>query len=492
MKRKLESFLAALLGLVVLISAAVVISNHNSAPWNLKKYYSQKLKWSNCYQRFECASFKVPIDYENLKLGQFKLQVLKRAATDPKSRFGSLVVNPGGPGGSGIDYAFSANTIVSKDLGAKFDIIGFDGRGIGESEPLRCLTDKEADKFIDIDGDASSPQQISILKSAAKSFADSCAKKAGVKLGHLSTFETAKDMDILRSVLGENKLNYLGKSYGTYLGAIYISLYPQKVGRFVLDGAIDPNIPIREQNLNQAAAFEKSLDEYLKTYNQFSKSDIQKFIDIANTNPIKNKNGRKLTRSLVVTAIAASLYDNVLGWKRLSLALNEAITNGKPDRLFRIADDYNNRDYSGHYYNNQNDIGIAINCIDWNSRSTFEEIAEFAPNFVKASETFGRFIAYSELTCSYWKAPPIQPKLPFKDIKSTPFIIVGVTKDPATPYVWSVNLAKSFPDSVLLTLDGEGHTGHNRGNSCIDSRVDRYFLRGELPSAGISCVARGN
>ena len=123
MKRKLESFLAALLGLVVLISAAVVISNHNSAPWNLKKYYSQKLKWSNCYQRFECASFKVPIDYENLKIGQFKLQVLKRAATDPKSRLGSLVVNPGGPGGSGIDYAFSANTIVSEGLGAKFDII---------------------------------------------------------------------------------------------------------------------------------------------------------------------------------------------------------------------------------------------------------------------------------------------------------------------------------------------------------------------------------
>ena len=492
MSRKLESFLAALLGLVLLVSALFFITNRSSAPWSLKKYYSQKLNWSNCYQRFECASFKVPIDYKNLKLGQFKLQVIKSAAKNSKERLGSIVVNPGGPGGSGIDYAFSANTIVSKELGSKFDIIGFDGRGIGESEPLRCLTDKEADKFIDIDGDASSPEQISILKQAAKSFADACAKKAGIKLGHLSTYETAKDMDILRSALGEKNLNYLGKSYGTYLGAIYISLFPKNVGKFVLDGAIDPNIPIREQSLNQAASFEKSLDEYLKVYKEFSKSDIQKFIDSSSENPLKNKSGRKLSRSLVVTALAASLYDNVLGWKRLSLGLTEALKKGNPDRLFRIADDYNNRDYSGHYYNNQNDIGIAINCIDWNSRSNFDEISKFAPNFIKASETFGRFIAYSELTCSYWKAPPNQPKLPFENIKSKPFLIIGVTKDPATPYIWSESLAQSFPDSILLTLDGEGHTGHNRGSSCIDSKVDSYFLRGELPSEGVSCVARGN
>jgi hypothetical protein len=195
---------------------------------------------------------------------------------------------------------------------------------------------------------------------------------------------------------------------------------------------------------------------------------------------------------LVITAVAASLYDNVLGWRNLTIGLTQAIRNKNPDRLLRIADDYNNRDSRGHFYNNQNDVGIAINCLDWNSRSSYEDLTKDVPTFIKASETFGRYIAYSELPCTYWPAPPLQANLPFKNIKSPPFIIIGVSKDPATPYIWAQNLAKEFPSSILLTLNGEGHTGHNRGNSCIDSKVDGYFLRGELPKPGLLCVASGN
>lgn len=487
--KRYERNLAILLVLVLLAGFFITHSQSKNKIWNLDQYYSQKIEWETCYQNFKCGTFKVPTDYNSPESGSFTLQVLKHQATDKRHRLGSILVNPGGPGGSAYDYAMSAHSIVSDDLYAKYDIVGFDGRGIGESEPLRCLSDSEEDKFIDIDGANNSG---TTLINAAKSFAKACAYKAGVKLGHLSTFETAKDMDILRNLLHERKLNFLGKSYGTYLGGIYISLFPAYVGRFVLDGAVDPNISIRDQSLNQTAGFEHSLNDFLKANPIFSKAQIQNLIESSATKPLRNRNGRALSRSLAVTAIAASLYDSALGWANLKVGLTRALDDRNPDRLLTIADDYNNRDSSGHYFNNQNDIGIMINCLDWDTRSTYEELTKDVPNFVKASETFGRYIAYGTLPCTYWKAPPLQPKLPLKNIRSTKFLIIGVTKDPATPYVWAQNLAKEFPDSVLLTLDGEGHTGHNRGVKCIDTKVDAYFLRGELPKTGISCVSGGN
>jgi pimeloyl-ACP methyl ester carboxylesterase len=487
--KKLERNLALLLVLVLLAGFFITHNQSNNKSWNLEKYNSQNIKWEDCYQNFKCGTFKVPIDYSAPESGSFTLQILKHQATDGRHRLGAILVNPGGPGGSAYDYAMSAHSIVSDQLNSKYDIVGFDGRGIGESEPVRCLTDSAEDKFIDIDGADNSKNT---LIDAAKSFAQACSLKAGIKLGHLSTFETAKDMEILRHLLHEPKLNFLGKSYGTYLGAIFISLYPDSVGRFVLDGAVDPNISIRDQSLNQTAGFEHSLNDFLNANPKFTKTEIQKLIEDAATHPLRDRSGRALSRSLAVTAIAASLYDNALGWANLKVGLTRALTDGNPDRLLSIADDYNNRDSSGHYFNNQNDIGIAINCLDWNTRSTYQELTNDLPNFIKASETFGKYIAYGTLPCTYWKAQPLQPNLPFKNIKSTRFMIIGVTKDPATPYVWAENLAQEFPDSVLLTLNGDGHTGHNRGVKCIDSKVDAYFLRGELPKPGVSCVAGGN
>ena len=492
MKLRFRELIAGLLGLLVFFATISFVISKNNGPLTLEKFNSQKIKWEKCYDSFECGYFRVPIDYQKLETGTFKLKVLRHLATDKKRRLGSIVVNPGGPGGSGHDYAFNAESIVSDAINARYDIVGFDGRGIGESEPIRCLSDKEEDKFIDIDGAGDSEDQISNLKFAAKSFAEACAKVAGIKLGHISTFETAKDMEILRNLLKEPKLNYLGKSYGTYLGSIYISLSPDKVGKFVLDGAVDPNIPLRDQSLTQASSFEFAFDEYLNSNNEFSKSQIQNFIEQSGTEPLKLKNGRSLSRSLLVTALAASLYDNKLGWQNLKIGLRNAIKRGDPERLISIADTYNSRDVNGHYYTNENDIGIAINCLDWKTRKSFDEIASDAKNFIAASETFGRYIAYSDLPCTYWKAPPLQPKLPFRDIKSPPFVIIGVTKDPATPYEWAQSLADEFPNSILLTLNGEGHTGHDRGNNCIDSKVDAYFLGGNLPEAGVSCGTDGN
>ena len=260
----------------------------------------------------------------------------------------------------------------------------------------------------------------------------------------------------------------------------------------MLDGAVDPNISLRDQNLNQAAGFEKALDSYLNANKEFTKSDIQKFIETSGKNPIADKQGRKLSRSLLITAIAASLYDNSLGWQTLKNGLHQGMKEGNPKLLFLLADAYNNRDSNGHYYNNENDIGIVVNCLDWSDRPTPKQLFDDAPNFVKASPTFGTYIAYSELGCATWPVPPLQANLPFQNITSPPFVIVGVTKDPATPYKWAKNLNNEFPNSVLLTLDGEGHTGYNRGNSCVDNNVDSFFLRGTLPKIGLICGKVGN
>ena len=492
MKRKLTAVIAIALAIILVAGVFTFSKGRNSNSWNLAQFKAQKIKWRSCNDGYECGSFLVPIDYENLSLGTFKIQVLRHRANLISKRLGSIVVNPGGPGGSGVDFAYNAENILSKAINDKYDVVGFDGRGVGTSDPIRCLGDKEEDAYLNIDGEASNPAQLNALIKASKDFVAACAKAAGSKLGHISTLENAKDMEVLRNLLQETKLNYLGKSYGTYLGATYISLYPEKVGKFVLDGAIDPNISIGEQNLNQAESFEKAFDNYLTSNKEFSKLQIQNFIINAGKTPLKNKAGRELTRSLVITALAASLYDNQEGWKSLKAGLDDAITNSKPNILFSIADDYNNRDTKGHFYNNQNDIGIAINCSDWQPEKSLTVLKNAALRYVKVSPTFGPYIGYSGLTCLYWPAKVKQPNLPFKNVKSPPFLIIGVTKDPATPYEWAVGLAQEFPSSTLLTYVGEGHTGQNRGDNCIDSKVDQYFLHGILPSAGAQCVSGGN
>ena len=492
MKRKSTVVIALTLAIILLAGVFTFIKSVPGKGWDLNKFNSQKLKWRNCNDGYQCASFLVPIDYENLNLGTFRIQVLRHQANKAAQRLGSIVVNPGGPGGSGLDFAYNAENIVSQKINDRYDIVGFDGRGVGASDPIRCLSDKEEDIFLNIDGIAANQKQLNTLIQASKEFASACAKASGNKLGHLSTLENAKDMEILRNLLREPKLNYLGKSYGTYLGAIYISLFPEKVGRFVLDGAIDPNISISEQNLNQAESFEKAFENFLHSNREFSKREIQNFILKSGSNPIKDRAGRELTRSLLITSLAASLYDNQDGWNNLKAGLDKALNQSNPDLLLRIADDYNNRDSSGHFYNNQNDIGIAINCLDWQVEKNLAELKASAQKYIKVSPTFGPYIGYSGLPCLYWKAKVRQPNLPFKDIKSPPFIIIGVTKDPATPYQWSVGLAKSFPSSTLLTFVGEGHTGQNRGNSCIDNKVDSYFLEGALPANGAACNAGGN
>ena len=479
------------IAILILLGISVAWISKESKTWALEDYYSQDLNWRECYDGFECSSFKVPVDYDNLNNQNFSLEVLRHKAVDQKNKLGSIVVNPGGPGGSATFYAYNADFIISKEINRKYDIVGFDPRGVDESDEIRCLSDSEEDTFLNADASDGRAESIAALVAISKDFAAKCATAAGSKLGHYSTLETAKDMEILRNLLDEEKLNYLGKSYGTYLGTLYAALFPQSVGRVVLDGAVSPNVSMRDQQLSQAIAFDKALNNFLISQNRFKLLDIKNLLAQAAIDPMKSAKGRVATQSIVITAIASTLYDSTEGWKDLKTMLNQAIKDSDPTALFKEADEYNNRDSAGNYYSNQTDVSIVINCLDWNEPRTIEEMAEDRKEFMKAAPIFGPFLYLAGLPCKYWKSEPQLPTVPLNNINTSPILVIGVTNDPATPYKWAQDLVKVFTNAKLLTLNGDGHTGHNQGNKCIDSIVDSYFLTGKIASKPLICAKSG-
>ena len=491
MSRK-NIFLSFLLVAAIAISSLSYLKFTGDKSWTLDKFNSQRLDWKECYGGFECSSFKVPVDYEKISNETFTLKVLRHSASDKQKRLGAIFVNPGGPGGSATDYAYNAESIVSSEISSRFDIIGFDPRGINSSEPIRCLTNREEDEFLSADASGGDPKKIRELIRISRAFAAKCEKAAGSKLGHYSTLEAAKDMEVLRNLLKEKNLNYLGKSYGTYLGTLYAALYPQSVGRMVLDGAVAPNITLREQELAQAFGFDKALDNYLSSQDKFKMKDVTKLIERASSKPLKSESGRLATESLVITAIAQSLYDSKSGWNELTKALELALEKRNPAGILELADRYNNRDSSGSYYSNQNDISIMITCLDWREKRTVNQMASEQAIFKSKSSVFGPYLSFAGLPCKYWKANPKLLKFDLSKIDTKPILVIGVTQDPATPYKWAQVLSKSFRNAELLTLKGEGHTGHNRGNKCVDSAVDTYFLTGKIPSKGLICAQSGN
>jgi len=487
MSRK-NIFLSILLVAVLVVSSFSYLKITSDKIWTLDKFNSQKLDWQDCYGGFECSSFKVPVDYEKISKNTFTLKVLRHNASDRRNRLGAIFVNPGGPGGSATDYAYNAESIVSPEISSKFDIIGFDPRGINSSEPIRCLTNSEEDEFLSADASSGEPKKVRELIAISKAFAAKCKEAAGAKLGHYSTLEAAKDMEVLRNLLKEESLNYLGKSYGTYLGTLYAALYPQSVGRMVLDGAVAPNISLREQELAQAIGFDKALDNYLSSQNKFKMKDVTKLLERSSSKPLKSESGRLATESLVITAIAQSLYDSKSGWPALTNALELALEKRDPRAILELADRYNNRDSSGNYYSNQNDISIMITCLDWQENRTVDQMLAEQAIFKNKSSVFGPYLSFAALPCKYWKAKPKLPKLDLSKINTKPILVIGVTQDPATPYKWAQTLSKSFLNADLLTLKGEGHIGHNRGNKCVDSAVDSYFLTGEAPAKSLICT----
>jgi pimeloyl-ACP methyl ester carboxylesterase len=458
----------------------------------LQDFQSQKIKWRTCYDSYKCADVLVPIDYTNIELGTFKIAVLKHEASNKEDRIGSMFVNPGGPGASGFDYAYQAEYIVSPQVLALYDIVGFDPRGVGRSAPIRCLTDDEMDANYASDAKPDNPAELEKLIKEAQDYVAKCEKNTK-NLTAYSTENAARDMDVIRAVLGDKKLNYLGKSYGTYLGTIYAQLFPDKVGRVVLDGAIDPDATPLQQSITQAVGFDNALDAFIKDCLQLDTCPLPKdatkqyFTDLFDSvakKPLTTSTKRVAIESLVVLGTASALYDNESGWPMLRVAIKQA-QSGRGFMFLSLADAYTGRQLNGTYPSNEGDSGFVIDCLDWNDTRTNEQIAQDSQTFKAQAPVFGPYLSYSGISCKYFAG--IKKPIEIKQMQTTPIIVIGTLRDPATPYSWAVALNKLITNSLLITLDADGHTGHGRGSACVDKTVDTYFITGKIPATEQKC-----
>ena len=506
MRKRRFAQIAIAISFALLISGCASKTAIEKPLSDLAAYENQILDWSTCYDEFDCAELLVPINYADLTVGSFEIALLRYKAQDQKNRIGSLVINPGGPGSSGVDYAYNAEFYFDPEVLDRYDIVGFDPRGVNRSAPIRCLNDEETDAAYAADAKPDNDAELAQAIADAKDFVDKC-QSSNKYLNHYSTAESARDMDILRAALGDKKLNYLGKSYGTYLGTLYAQFFPDKVGRMVLDGAVDPNISILAQNISQAKGFDDALAAFitdcakeddcpLPKDKQAAVEKITSIFASSATNPFPRKfkvkgDNRTATESLIVLGTLSALYDNVDGWPKLRTALSEGL-QGYGDSFLDLVDQYSDRSPDGTYLANELDSGAIIDCLDWPDTRTIEETKEEAKRFTDVAPIFGPYLAYTNIACKYL-TPMIKDKLTresnkITSVKTAPIIVIGTTGDPATPYKWAVGLHKIFTTSILITLNGDGHLGQGRGSACVDDAVDAYLLDGKSPKENLSCT----
>ncbi len=459
-------------------------------PKTLSGYYAQEIDWKSCRQEFQCATLAVPIDYTNLSTGTFEIALLKYQARTSK-KLGSLIVNPGGPGGSGVDYAYAAEYIFSPAILDRYDIVGFDPRGVSRSAPIRCLTDKELDANNNSDSKPDNEVEFQQILQDTRKYVEKCKDK-NKHLTSYSTANVARDLDILREALGDKQLNYMGKSYGTYLGTLYAQFFPEKVGRVVLDGAVDPSISNFQQTLTQAIGFDQAFNSFAADCNKRKNCTLPKDKEAAITEmqklfshaankpfPTKRSSERTLSESMMVLGTASAMYDSQTGWPQLRRAIAE-VQKGYGDTYLKLADEYTGRQDDGSYPNNEFDSGAVIDCLDFNEPRSLKRIRSDAKEFEEKAPLFGPYLAYGGVTCKFFNQDTevtIEPTMTAK-----PVIIIGTTGDPATPYEWSQGLSKLLTNSRLISLTGEGHTGQGQGNACIDDQIDDFYLTGQAPT----------
>ncbi|QDE35557.1 alpha/beta hydrolase [Microbacterium foliorum] len=462
---------------------------------DLLPFYGQTLTWSECGTGFDCTDVTAPLDWENPGEGEITLAVVRHQATGISQ--GSLLTNPGGPGASGVELIRdSLDFAVGADLIDDYDVIGFDPRGVGESTAVTCFDAAGMDDYLYTipAGKRGSAEWEAELLESHKEFADACEANSGGILPYVTTINAARDMDLIRAVLGDKQLNYIGYSYGTFLGATYADLYPDKAGRLVLDGAIDPAVSGLDVGATQALGFESALRAYMQNcldsgecpFNgtvDEAMADLGALLASVDANPLENGDGRMLGADALMTGIIAALY-SADSWQYLTQALDEAL-QGDPTTAFFLADFYNGRE-NGTYLDNSSEAFRAYNCMDYPveddpaaEAATEEKIADGAP-------TIAPYWSGPD-SCSVWPYPPTGTRGEINAEGAGPILVVGTTNDPATPYEWSESLAAQLEEGVLITRVGEGHTGYNKGNTCVDDAVEAFLLDDVVPEGDVRC-----
>ena len=469
---------------------------------------------------FSCAVITVPLDYANPKGETISIAVKKRAATGGHAQ-GALFINPGGPGDSGVSFAERASNAFSPDLLEAYDIIGFDPRGVGSSTAITCSSDDDSSSGTAepsasaeataspsagtepstgasaeaASGGESYEEWAESTRQSFQELSEQCGSNTepAALLDHVDTVSAARDLDILRALAGQEKLNYLGFSYGTYLASVYAETFPGNTGRMVLDGAIDPSLSLAEQGLGQAKGFEQALRTYVD-YCQASTGcplsggtdagvqQVRNLITSANSTPLPTSDpNRTVTGSDIVTALSEYLYTTEQNWPPLTSALDQAI-NHHDGSAFAVAEeqDSTSKDDSGGAFQ-------AVTCLDYPVEG---DTATWAAQYEEAKRVapiFGNTSVGMDLVCSVWGHNGTRKPTQIHAHGAAPILVVGTTGDPATPYAWSKSLAEQLDSGQLLTWEGNGHTAYGGDAPCVNDAIDAYLLSGTMPKEGLTC-----
>lgn len=462
----------------------------------LQEFYDQTLSWSPCQGDFECADLTVPIDYQDPTGDTIDLALLRRPA-DSERPLGSLVVNPGGPGAPGTTYASQAEQAFRQPLLDNYDIVGFDPRGTGESSPVDCLSDAELDDYLAADPSPDTTQEQEALIDWSSKLGKGCVANSGEIAGHVTTFEAARDMDVLRAALDDDQLDYFGASYGTKLGASYAELFPDRVGRFVLDGAVDVSASSHEVNLQQGKGFETALRAYVQDCvdggDCYLGKDVDEglgtitgFLEDLDAKPIDSGDPeRPLTEGRGLTGIILPLYASEY-WFLLDDALKAGL-EGDGSQLSFLADTYSSRNTDGSFADNSSEALWAINCLDDPWSVGRQEVLKSVPEFERASPTLGRAFAWFDASCAGIDAKSSEEPREIDGSGAAPIVVTGTTRDPATPFEWAQALSKQLDSGVLIERDGDGHTAYNADNECVDEAIEGYLIDGTVPEDGLRC-----
>ncbi|KJY33045.1 alpha/beta hydrolase [Streptomyces sp. NRRL S-495] len=483
----------------------------------LQTFYRQQPTWTTCGE-LQCATLTVPVDYAHPETGRtFTLPLARSVTADPAQRMGSLVFNPGGPGESGVEQLKSGGlSSFSERARARFDIVGFDPRGVAGSKPaVDCGSSDSADQD-QPESDATSTsaypktgaERSAALADAEKQVA-ACKARSGAILPHVGTLDAARDLDVLRAALGDEKLSYLGWSYGTYLGTVYGELFPHRVRALVLDGAVDPSLDWSEAALQQGRAFRNSVDDYARQCATVvhdacpatTPDGIHKVITDLHRRTAKHPlritgTTERLDQNMLLAALTKSMYSPESQWQELSKALRAA-RGGDGTKLAEIAspgisaqptqDDSSGPGGSGEQAPDNSSVAItAVNCLDQPHPRDSQPYWELLERADREAGVFGTSAVLAELTCKDWPAGQQQPHRVNAE-GLPPALVVGTTGDPATPYQWSQGLAAQLPGGMLLTFKGTGHTAYGRSNTCVNDAVDAYLIDLKPVPGGTTC-----
>ncbi|MFL6083267.1 MAG: alpha/beta hydrolase [Mycobacterium sp.] len=445
----------------------------------------------------ECGMLSVPVDYSKADGDVAQIAMIRFKATGEK--IGSLVVNPGGPGESGVEAAASLAPTLPQSVRGRFDLVGFDPRGVANSTPaVWCNSDADNDRLRADPTVEYTPEGVAHIEKENKEFVQRCLDKMGKEfLSNAGTANVAKDLDAIRAGLGDDKLTYLGYSYGTRIGALYAEAYPDKVRAMILDGAVDPNADQIEEQIRQAAAFQKAFDNFAADCTNSPDcplgTDPAKAVDVYKSlveplvkKPAKTKDPRGLSYSDAIVGTILPLYSPSL-WRHLTQALSE-LKDGTGDTMLAMADLYMGRDAQGHY-NNSTDVRVAVNCMD---KPHITDRAKVVDEDRRTREvapfmSYGEFTGLAPLdTCAFWPVPATGDQHEINVKGLPPILVVSTTNDPATPYKAGVDLAQQL-GGTLLTFDGTQHTVVFQGNTCIDDIAARYLVDVTVPPPNTRC-----